>query len=199
MIEEIINSKAKIKIVKLFCQFPEKKFQMIEVAKNSGLSNSRVSECLRDLARTGLLESRKIGKGYEYKLNLSNYYSKILFKLFEEEKKLLNNITKDFIDKIKTIKEIESIVLFGSALTELKIGSDIDFLIVGRKKIDREAISTIETELINEYGFHISATFMTEEELKEKAKNGEEFVINVMANGKLLYGRNLEDIVWSEK
>ena len=199
MIEEIINSKAKIKIVKLFCQFPEKKFQMIEVAKNSGLSNSRVSECLRDLARTGLLESRKIGKGYEYKLNLSNYYSKILFKLFEEEKKLLNNITKDFIDKIKPIKEIESIVLFGSALTELKIGSDIDFLIVGRKKIDREAISTIETELINEYGFHISATFMTEEELKEKAKNGEEFVINVMANGKLLYGRNLEDIVWSEK
>jgi predicted nucleotidyltransferase len=122
-----------------------------------------------------------------------------LFKLFEEEKKLLNNITKDFIDKIKTIKEIESIVLFGSALTELKIGSDIDFLIVGRKKIDREAISTIETDLINKYGFHISATFMTEEELKEKAKNGEEFVINVMANGKLLYGRNLEDIVWSEK
>jgi predicted nucleotidyltransferase len=199
MIEEILDTNAKIKIMKVFCQFPERKFQMIEVAKYSNLSNSRTSECLRDLARVGLLESRKIGKGCEYKLNLSNYYSKMLLRFFKEEEKLLNNIIKDYIKDIKTLEGVESIVLFGSALTGLKIGSDIDFLIIGKEMIEKEMISVIETELINKYGFHISTAFMTEEELKEKAKKGEEFVINVIASGKLIYGKILEDIVWSEK
>lgn len=199
MIEEVLDSKAKIKIMKVFCQFPERKFQMIEVAKHSKLSNSRTSECLRDLARVGILESRKIGKGYEYKLSTSNYYSKMLLKFFKEEEKLLENIVKDYIKGIKPLKGVKSVVLFGSALTGLKIGSDVDFLVVGKGSVEREKISSIETELINKYGFHISTTFMTEDELREKAKKGEEFVINVIANGKVVYGKNLEDLIWLEK
>jgi len=199
MIEEILDSKAKMKIIKLFCKFPEKKFQMVEVAKHSNLSNSRASECLRELTKDGILESRKIGKGYEYNLNLSNYYSKILLNFFREEEKLLHKITKDFVQDMKRIEGVESIVLFGSALVELKLGSDIDFLIVVRKKINREKISEVETKLIDKYGFHISTTVMTKNELREKARKGEEFVVNLIANGKLLYGKELEELVWSEK
>lgn len=199
MIEDILDSKAKVKIIKLFCQFPRKKFQMIDAARHSNLSNSRTSECLRELARMEILESRKIGKGYEYKLNLSNYYSRILFKLFKEEEKLPDKITKDFVKNVKTIPEIKSITLFGSALVGLKRGSDIDFFVVTEKKLDREKISSIETKLINKYGFHICTTLMTKEELREKARKGEEFVVNLIANGKLLFGKNLEEIIWSEK
>jgi len=199
MIEEILDSKVKGKIMKLFCKFPERKFQMIDVAKLSKLSNSRTSECLRELARMGILESRKIGKGYEYKLNHSNYYSQLLLKFFKEDDKLIDHITRDFVESMKTFKGVKSIVLFGSALTGLKIGSDIDFLVVAEKKIEKEEISRIETELIDKYGFHISTTFMTDEEIKEKAKKGEEFVVKLMANGKLIFGKDLEDVIWSEK
>ena len=199
MLEEIINSKAKGRIVKLFCQLPKRKFQMIDVAKQTKLSNSRTSECLRELARIGILESRKIGKGYEYKLNLSNFYSNLLLKFFREEDKLLINITNDFVKNMKGLKGVKSIVLFGSALTGLKIGSDVDFLVIAENKIDREEISKVETKIIDKYGFHVSTTFMTEEELKEKAKKGEEFVINVIANGKLIFGKDLEDMIWSKK
>jgi len=199
MIEDILESKAKIIIVKFFCKFPDNVFQMIDVAKRSNLSNSRTSECLRDLARKGILESKKIGKGYQYKLNKSNIFSKLFLKLFREEEKIIENLSQDFVKNIKKISGIESIVLFGSSLKELKMGSDVDFLIVGKRKIDRERISSIETKLIDEYGFHVSTTYMNEIEFKEKAKMGEEFVINMIANGKVIFGKNLEEIVWSEK
>lgn len=199
MIKEILTSKAKVNIINFFCRFPDRKFQMIEVAKYCSLSNSRTSECLRELARLGILESKRIGKGYEYKLNLSNYFSKLFLQLFEGEKKLIAIITKDFVNELKALSSIRSIVLFGSALTELKIGSDIDFLVISKRMIDREKISSIETKLINKYGFHISTTLMIEDEIRKKAKQGEEFTINIIANGKLVFGKSLEDIIWSRK
>jgi predicted nucleotidyltransferase len=199
MIKDILNSKAKVGIIEFFCNHPNKNFQMIEVARHCDLSNSRTSECLRELAGLGLLESRKTGKGYEYKLNNSNYFSRLFTKLFEEERRLLTIIVDDFVKNLKRIPNIESVVLFGSTLTELKIGSDIDFLIVSNTRLNREMISKIETSIIDRYGFHISSTLMDVDEMKEKARKGEEFVINIIANGKVVLGKNLEEIIWSKR
>jgi predicted nucleotidyltransferase len=199
MIKEVLTSKSKVNIIEFFCKFPYRKFQMIEVAKHCELSNSRTSECLRELAGFGILESKKIGKGHEYGLNLSNYFSKLFLQLFRGERKLVDVIAKDFVDEVKIIPAVQSIVLFGSALTQLKISSDIDFLVVSKKIIEREKISLIETKLIDKYGFHISTTLMTKNEIKEKARKGEEFTINVIANGRLLFGKNLEDMIWQGK
>jgi len=199
VLETILGNKVNFKILKLLSKTPNKEFLGVEVAKGCGISVSTTIMNLKKLASIGILNSRKFGKGYIFKFNDSNYFSKIINKVIEEDEKIFENLIQDFVELTKKISNIESIVLFGSALTGLKIGSDIDFLVIGKKNIDRENISTIETELINKYGFHVSTIFMTEEELKEKAKKGEEFVINVIASGKLIYGKILEDIVWPEK
>jgi len=199
MIEEILNTDAKVRIMKFLSNFPDTQFQAIKIAQMTRLSVSRTSECLKDLVDKGILESRKIGKGYLFKVNKSNYLSMIILDAFIKEKSFVDIIAKDFVSRIKRLNKIRSIVLFGSALKELKFGSDIDFLIISQNQLEREIVSKIGAELTGKYGFHISSVLMTVDELKRKTKNGEGFVIEVMANGKAVFGKNLEEIVWSKK
>lgn len=199
MIEEIINTEAKVRIMKFLSSFPDTQFQAVELARMTRLSVSRTSECLKDLVDKGVLESRKIGKGYLFKVNKSNYLSKIILDVFRKEKKFVDIIAKDFVSKIKRLGKVKNIVLFGSALKELKIGSDVDFLIVSEDEMDRSIVSKIGADLTEKYGFPVSSVLMTVDELKRKAKNGEGFVIELIANGKVVFGKSLEEIVWHEK
>ena len=196
MIENVLDTKSKVKVMKFFANFTENQFQAIEVARRLGLSVSRTSECLKDLAEKGILESKKIGKGYIFKLNKSNYLARIITDVFRKDRMFVDIIAKDFVSKVKRLGKIKSIVLFGSALKELKFGSDVDFLVVYNGKIDEEKIYEISSRLDTIYGFYISILTMSIRELREKAKRGEEFVLNVLATHKLLYGKPLEDLIW---
>lgn len=199
MIEEVLDTKSKVKILKFLSKFPNTQFQAIQIARMTKLSVSIVSESLKDLANKGILSSKKISKGYIFEINDNNYLTKLILDLFENENKIINLIANDFVFHVKKLGKIESIVLFGSALRELRFGSDIDFLIVCENYMDREAVSNISSLLTEKYGFTVSSLLMTTIELKRKAKTGEEFVLNVMASHKLLYGKDLEEVVWSEK
>jgi predicted nucleotidyltransferase len=197
MIEEILDSEAKVRIMKILARFPQDQFQSIEIARRAGLSASRTSECLRYLADKGVLESRKIGKGYLFRMNKSNYLSTIILDLFNKEEKLVEVVARDFVSRIKRLDKIKSIVLFGSALKELKIGSDMDFLIVSKGEIDRAAVSNIGSELTEKYGFQVSSVLMTVRELKGKTR--ERFVINVIAEGKVVFGKSLEEVIYGKR
>jgi predicted nucleotidyltransferase len=196
MLEEVLNSKTKILILKLFAKGG--KYQVSDVARMCKISKSRASECLREFAEKGILESRHIGRSVVYNL-APTYLAKTVSKIFAQDELFLHEIEKSFVSEAKKIKGILSIVLFGSALKGLEIGSDIDFLVVYEKSVKREKIYEITSRLTAKYGFHVSATLMSLKEIKQKAKKGEEFVINVLADGKPVYGKNLENLIWPEK
>lgn len=196
MLEEILGSRAKVKILKTLSAFPERQFQAADIAKACRLSNSRASECLKDLAGGGIVESKKVGKGFIFKLNASNYFSRIVLRMFREEARFVDIVSKDFVSKMKRLDGIRSIILFGSALNELTSRSDVDFLIVTNGKAKREKIAVIDSELTEKYGITVSSTVLDIEEIRRKARSGEEFVIKVLANGRPIYGKNPEDMIW---
>ncbi len=198
MIEELLDTKAKVRIMKFLSEFPDEQFQAIDVAGRLKLSVSRTSECLKDLAGNRILQSRKIGKGYLFKVNSSNYLTRIILDAFRKEKRVVELIADDFVSRAKRLGGVKSIVLFGSALKGPKIGSDIDFLVVSEGEIDKSKISKITAELDVKYGFTVSSLAMTMAEFKKKAKAGESFVINVMATHKLFYGTQLEELVYGK-
>lgn len=197
MIEDILNSEVKTKIMKFFSKFPGPEFQAIQIAKALNLSVSRTSDCLKYLANKGVLESRKVGKGHIFRLSKSNYLARIISEMFEKEGKLADLVAGDFVLKAKKMKNIESIVLFGSALRELKTGSDIDFLIISKKELDRNSISKIDAELTEKYGFPVSTITIKIAELKRKSS--EAFIIDVMANGKTVFGKNMEEFIYGKR
>ena len=196
MLEQIFDTKIKIKILKVFFNNSNKAFQTLDIANFAKISSSRASECLNHLVNIGILSSQKIGKGYLFRINQSNYFVKIIFYAFKKEKKFADTIVKEFVSLIKKEKSIKSIALFGSAIRELKFGSDIDILVVYDGKIDEFFVQQAASELTQNYSIMVSVLLMSARELKSKAKHGEGFMINVLANNKLIYGNDLEDIVY---
>jgi len=193
MIESILDTKVKVKIAKLFAERNDS-LQVSDVARILKVSKSRSSECLKQLEEKGFLESKTIGRSLVYKL-ASNNFAQTISKALTEEKKILVQIEKEFVKETKKLKPI-SLAMFGSSLKGLKFGSDVDFILIYKDKIEKEKIYEICAKLTEKFGFPISILTMKLSELKEKTKKGEEFVLNVLATHKLLYGKPLEDLIW---
>lgn len=193
MIDEIIDTKIKMKIAKLFAEKNDS-FHVSDVAEMLKISKSRASECLRELEEKGLLQSRIIGRSKVYRLS-SSTLAKTIARSLLQEKDLLKIIEKKIKNEVKGLNPV-SFVLFGSALRGLRLGGDIDFLFIYKKKIDKNRLYEISSKITEESGFDISILPMELEEFKTKAKRGEDFVLNVLSNYKLLLGKKLEDIIW---
>ncbi|OGI16054.1 hypothetical protein A3K63_02155 [Candidatus Micrarchaeota archaeon RBG_16_49_10] len=192
MIENIIDSKVKMKIAKVFVR-DGGDMHVSEVARVAKISKSRASECLREMADKGLLESRVVGRNTVYSLSSTSLSRNVMAALKQDEN-LLDEISKAFVNEIKKLKSKPvSVALFGSASEELKIGSDVDFFVVGGWK---EKFYEVAAGLTQKLGVRISVLVMGKDELIRKTREGEEFVINILANHNLLYGKKLEELIW---
>lgn len=198
MLENIIDSKVKAKILKVFAE-REGLLHVSEVARLAKVSKSRASECLRELSEKGILESRVVGRNVIYSLS-SSIFAKTIIKSLLQEEILLDEISKSSVSEIRKLKPtgvILSVALFGSALSGLKFGSDVDILVITHSKwLEKEKFYEIASKLTEKFGLRISILVMPKSEFRGKAKRGEEFVINVLASHKLFYGKRLEDLVW---
>ncbi len=197
MIEGILDSKTKARIAKLLVESGET-LQVSDVARRLGISKSRASECLRDLAGKGVLESRSVGRSVVYNMSSSDL-AKAVSSSLTQERRLLSEIEMRTVSKVKVLGPV-SFALFGSvALRGLRFGSDIDFILLHEGDIDRWEVAKVGSDLTQRFGFKVSILIMSVGEFRRKARIGEEFVLNVMADCKLLLGKNLEDVVWQEK
>jgi len=193
MIDEILNSKLKLKIAKFFAS-SNAELQVSDVARILEISKSRASECLKELADKKLLECRKIGRSLVYK-KASNQFAKKIFESLMLEKTLEYSLKKDLIRKLKKFNPI-SIAVFGSSTQKLKVNSDIDVLLLTKNELEEEEIYKISSELSETYGINISILVMKEDEFIKKVRSGDAFAINLLATHKKLFGKDLEEIVW---
>jgi len=193
MIEEILDTKLKLKIARLFSS-SNAELQVSDVARILKISKSRASECLKELAEKKLLECRRIGRSLVYK-KASNQFAQEIFKSLSLEEKIEEKLERNLIEKLKKFKPI-SVVIFGSYLQKFKPDSDIDVLVLVRDDSKKEELYKISSELSERYGFVISILLMKEEEFKEKVKKGDPFAINLLANHKKVFGKDLEEVAW---
>lgn len=193
MLEEILDTKVKIRIARLFAE-QDKPMTVSDVSRTLKISKSRASECMRDLWRDGFLERRDAGRSALYTL-ASNRMTKSLIKSLMQDSVLLSSIEKAVVSKTRKLHPV-SVVLFGSALNGIKPGSDVDFLLIHEKKIDESEVYRLVGELTQMFGFHVSIMTMSLREFRNKAMHGEEFVLNLVARHKLIYGKEPEVIIW---
>ena len=92
--------------------------------------------------------------------------------------------------KIEVGKEIELMLVYGSALTDrYREGmSDIDVLIVSPKRESYDKILDIQTDVGARYGVAFSVLFESPSEVKEVIKARSPFMKEVMKTGEVLYG-----------
>lgn len=196
MLEDIIDSRIKAKIIGLLVR-RNAAMSGSDISRVLNGSKSRISECLRELRDKGVLNEKRIGRTILYSLS-SNPIANSVRIAFSWENKLLEEIEKNFVAECQKLKPI-SIALFGSAVNGLKGGSDVDILILYEKTFDKNKLSDIASRLTAESSIRVSPIAMDIKKFIADAKAGNEFVINILAGYKLLYGKDLEVLIWRER
>jgi predicted nucleotidyltransferase len=196
MFEQIFDSRLKTRIIGLLVR-RNTSLSGSEISRILNSSKSQTNECLKDLRDKGMLYEKSIGNTMLYSFS-SNFVADSVKTAFNEENRLLDRIEKEVVSECKKLNPV-SIVLFGSAVKGLKIGSDIDLLVLYEKPLDRDKLSDIASTITVKSGIHISPIAMNIKRFITDAKAGNEFTINIFAGYKLLYGKDLEALVWQEK
>ncbi len=170
-----------------------------ELARAVGLDPKNASIALRELTTSGLVHRRKAGRAYLYSLNSDSYVvSEIVRRIFESERDWLQALATEVREVAG--RHVETIVLYGSlAREQAGSESDIDFLVIVRSQVDPavilERINSHRLRLEERYGYPLSVLVMTRSGLRQKAQAGDRFVLDILAEGQVVAGKSLSELV----
>lgn len=196
LVEKILGSKSKIRLLRIFYDNPKREFTLYELKKTFKLSTGTINPVLKSLVNSRALLSRRVGKSILYQLNSKNLIIKKILEIFDSERWLLLGKAKEFVRKLEKT-DILSIVLFGSVATgkatEL---SDIDLVIVYKNKhefvknnVEKTSEKFLDEEIL------ISPIILSKREVGDMLKRYDSFILRVQNEGKVMYGKALGEIV----
>lgn len=150
-----------LKIVRLFLNEKDNQFYLREISNKVNVPVATTFRIIKKLLKLGIIEEIKIKKFKFYKIKEGSNI-KFLESFIREEKRILDL----FIDKIKNIEGINSIILHGK---EMKDRANI--LIIG-ENIDSNSIKQLCGEIKDKYNFNISSLTLTEDQFKQMSSMG---------------------------
>ena len=185
MLEHLITSQAKRRLLKLFITNPDSDFYTREIAKLTGESPNGVRRELVHLEKAGLVKSRREG-------NLK-YYSLVQeFPFYPELKKIIYATVGlgDYLcDKFKEPQQIEFAFIYGSVAKNGETAkSDIDLFVVG--EIDESELHSIVSQVEADIRRSINYVLMSKDEFQKRLSEGESFVKRVMKEEKIILKGN---------
>jgi len=194
MLEEILNSKPKVKILQVLSNKSEWIFSETEIAKEIKMPKATVHRALKVLRDQNIIiEFKKAGRVVLYRLNSGNYIVRELIEpVLKKDYEIIEKKVKEFSRKIKTPA---TILIFGSAAkNELKPTSDIDLAIItaNKKKIENE-VNEYKTEYLEKEGIVFSTHIFDKSEFKKRYKKKDPLIRNIV-NGKEILG-NVDEVI----
>ncbi|MFP4111443.1 MAG: hypothetical protein ACLFPQ_00075 [Candidatus Woesearchaeota archaeon] len=150
-----------IDILRLFFQFPEKKFYLKEISDSSKVSMATTHRTLTKLVKLEVLDEIKISKFKVYQL-ARNEKTNFLGSFIKQSVK----VAELFVEKAKDIEGVEMIILHGKE-TDTKA----NLLIIGQE-VPKEEIKSVAAELKEKYNFTISYLTLTQEQYEQMSAMG---------------------------
>ena len=193
MLESILGSRSKVKILRFFFKDIERDYSLDDVSKGTGLSFGTVHPAMGQLTDSRIIIVRKIGRTRVYRLNRANRLFKELSALFKAEGQGLKKLAFKFV-VMSNKKGLKNVVLFGSvARGEYTAeAGDVDLLFICK---DENALERFRSELdelaqhfLEEYDIVISPLLLTEAEYKNRSAALDSLTLNIQAEGKVLFG-----------
>jgi predicted nucleotidyltransferase len=187
MLEALISSKTRVKLLTLFLLNPENEFYIREIVRSTGENINSVRRELGNLESFGLLIGEKKGNQQYYTVNTGHF-------LYPELQKIVlkSEGVSGILKRALAGEEIACMFMYGSfAKGTAGAKSDIDLFIVG--SIDEDRLIPVIHSCEQETGREINYTFMTSDEFKKKRKQGDPFVKNVMNEEKIMMCGTCDD------
>ncbi len=189
MLENILGTKSKIRILRELSSNQNRDFSVEDLAKATGMSYGTIHPAIKELAACRAVLVKKVGGSKIYRINSSHIMFNELDKLLEREKTAFKDIASEFAEKIEK-KGIENIILFGSvARGDTSYVGDIDILVIYTGGIYlTDKVYEIEEEMLDKYDIVISPIYLSKKEVQAKIDDFDNFILNVIDEGKVLYG-----------
>lgn len=202
-LDSILGQRSKVRILRfLFEQSTELTGR--EISRKVGLSHLKTHQVLREFSQEGIALSKTIGKAIIYKLNEDNIVTRdILRILFRSEKELVLKLTELLSNRLRVF--VESIVLYGGILKDgnESISNMVELLLIVRDDMNLRAVEQgleyTQEEVKKAFGNFISAKIWSISELRGRYIEEDKFTIQILKLGKLIYGRELMDVIRSER
>lgn len=187
MLEALISSNTRVKLLTLFLLNPGKEYYTREIVRTTRENINSVRRELANLESFGLITGQKKGNQQYYTVNTSHFLYTDLQKIVLKTEGIAG-----IIQEALSGERITCLFIYGSyAKGAAGAKSDIDLFIVGDVDEDRliPAIHSCEQATCRE----INYTIMTSAELKRRKQNGDPFVKNVMQEAKILISGTCDD------
>lgn len=204
MLDIIITSRTRRKILALFCLNPDRSFYLRQIAREIGEGVNATRQELAYLESKGALLSIREGKQRFFSLNdglpdldklqemvrsaVGRGHAEFRFTNFDRKEKLEKNLSR-VVTSLRLNYRPEKIILFGS-LAEGKIGpwSDIDLFII--KATDKDYFDRLrEVVRLCDYNVGIDFFIWTPEEFAQRGKMSSFIKEEVLKKGKVIYER----------
>ena len=175
MLEQIVTSKTRVKLLTLFLLNPDTEMYVREISRRIEENINAVRRELANLEDIGLL-------GSYFKGNLKYFVVNKQMPIYEELKSIIlktEGVSKVLRDDLQKLSSIDRAYIYGSFASGKADGtSDIDVMIVG--DVDEDSliidIKQLEDFLMREVNY----TLYTPEEYTKRLQNKDSFITNVL-------------------
>jgi predicted nucleotidyltransferase len=181
MLEALIASRTRVKLLTLFLLNPESEFYVREIVRITAENMNSVRRELANLESFGLVTGQKKGIQQYYTVNRD-------FFLYEELQKIViktEGVARHIKENLTALDEIQCMFIYGSFATgNAGAKSDIDLFIIG--SVDESRLIPLVHESERALHREINYTLMKPDELKKRQRTGDPFVKNVMKEPKIM-------------
>lgn len=167
LLDDVMDSKSKVRILRLLFRFPEREFTEREIAGMIGMSPNTVNLALSDLRKTNVFAYKRIGRTHSYRCNRESALFSLFSIIFIQE----DQTRQSMLDTLKEgLAGQGTSILFGSfARGEESFDSDIDILIITEKPdIAQKAAEKLARKLADRFSVTLSPIILSEADFIKK-------------------------------
>ncbi len=184
MLKQLLRSRTRISVLKLFVFNPNKEYYIREIERMTKEPFDPVRMELRRLENVGLLKSRTSGRQKYYSMNTNH-------KLFSDIKAIILKTVGigDLLESALNREDISVAFIYGSYAKDAEYAeSDIDIFVIGG--ISSKELQAIISDIENTTKHEINHTVYSLEELREKYKSKNNFITGVLKGQKIFLKGN---------
>ena len=181
MLELLIPSQTRIKLLTLFLLNPGREYYIREIERTTGENYAAIHGELKNLESLGLLSRMRKGNQVFFSVNQDFFLYRELQQIFMKTE----GVGRVLREQLGDMQGISCTFIYGSfAAGRAGDKSDIDLFIVG--DIDEDKILTAVMAAEEKLGREINYTLMSNQEFLERQRKKEPYVTNILKEPRII-------------